>query len=67
MTQNQSLERNAEAAGNCIEVGSGWTPLHSIGKTTAGLLPAVRKGDPSQWLLTKHVKRKGNTSGERSS
>jgi hypothetical protein len=70
MTQNQSLERNAEAAGDCIEVGSGWTPLGSTEKTTAGHLPAVRKGGPSQWLPTKHanaVKCKGNTLGERSS
>jgi hypothetical protein len=65
MTQNQRLERNEGVAGDCIEVGTSWTAISSTGKTTTGLLPAVRKGGPSQWLPTQ--KRKGDYKGDRCS
>jgi hypothetical protein len=48
MTQNQRLERTEGVASDCIEAGTSWTAISSTGKTTTGLLPAVRKGGPSQ-------------------
>lgn len=65
MTMNQRLERDEGVAGDCIEVGTSWTPISSTGKPTTGLLPAVRKGGPSQWLPT--PKRKGDLKGDYSS
>lgn len=43
-------------------MGTSWTAISSTGKTTTGLLPAVRKGGPSQWLPT--PKRKGDFKGD---
>ena len=63
MTMNQRLERDEGVADDCIEVGTSWTSICSTGKTTTGLLPAVRKGGPSQWLPT--PKRKGDFKGDR--
>jgi hypothetical protein len=63
MTLNQTLERDEGAEGDCIEVGTSWTAIGSTGKTTTGLLQAVRKGGPSQWLPTS--KRKGDLEGDR--
>ena len=65
MTMNQRLERDEGVVDDCIEVGTSWTPISSTGKPTTGLLPAVRKGGPSQWLPT--PKRKGNLKGDHSS
>lgn len=64
-TPTQRPERDEGVAGDCIEVGTSWTPISSTGKPTTGLLPAVRKGGPSQWLPTS--KRKGDLKGDRCS
>jgi hypothetical protein len=70
MTLNQRSERDEGVVGDCIEVGTSWTSISNTGKIATGLLPAVRKGGPSQWLPAKNnnaPKRKGDYKGNRCS